>query len=405
MTASARVARQNASGAAPTDGSGAVNGLDENRLALVEAKCRAALARDPSDIHSRHVLVDLAHSAGRYDEVSELLASFATTAPEYSSLGIALHKLRRHSEAEAAHRTAVKLDPNFAPGHFNLGSVLEDLQRNADAEVEYRTALALRGDYAKAQNGLGHVLQHQGRLDQALDALRHAVKRDPRNSKYHCDLGTLLFALDRNAEALIEFQHALRLEPRSAFAHGNLGALLLRSGHPVAAEAESRTAFSLDPCQHRWLTNLGGALLSQARYSEAEEADRKALDIKPDYPTAHGNLLFAMNYRPDTTAEAIFAEYQEWDRRHARHLAPQHDHFDLDRTPGRRLRVGYVSPDFRKHAVALFAEPLLTAHDRKKVELYLYAGVAVEDIATNRFRSLADQWRNTLVARVIQSDG
>ena len=50
-----------------------------------------------------------------------------------------------------------------------------------------------------------------------------------------------------------------------------------------------------------------------------------------------------------------------------------------DRTPGRKLRVGYVSPDFRQHAVALFAEPLLAAHDRAQVELFCYAELAVED--------------------------
>ena len=70
--------------------------------------------------------------------------------------------------------------------------------------------------------------------------------------------------------------------------------------------------------------------------------------------------------------------------------------FTLDRTPGRRLRVGYVSADFRQHAVAMFAEPLLAAHDRSNVELYLYAGVAAEDAATERFRSLATTGASTL---------
>jgi protein O-GlcNAc transferase len=396
MTASGRVARQKASRAARTGEFGAVNGSDNNRPTLVEANCRAALARYPGDINSRRRLSDIAHSAGRYDEAAELLAGFATTASEYTSLGVALQKLRRRKEAETAYRTAIKLDPNFAPAHFNLGSLLQDLQRDADAEAEYRIALALRSDYAKAQNGLGHMLQRQGCLGQALDAYRNAVQQDPQDPTYHCNLGTLLFALERNPEALVEFQHALKLQPDCSLAHGNLGALLLRSGHPIASEAESRAAIALDPGQPHWLTNLAGALLSQARYGDAEEAYRKALAMKPDNPTAHGNLLFDMNYRPDITAEAISTEYQEWDRRHAKQLAPQPEHFELDRTPGRRLRVGYVSPDFRQHAVALFAEPLIAAHDRSRVELYLYAGVAVEDTATKRFRSLADQWRDTL---------
>src|ERR1700761_686078 len=122
MTASGRVARKKASRAARTGEFGAVNGSDNNRPTLVEANCRAALARYPGDINSRRILSDIAHSAGRYDEAAELLGGFATTASEYTSLGVALQKLRRRKEAETAYRTAIKLDPNFAPAHFNLGS-------------------------------------------------------------------------------------------------------------------------------------------------------------------------------------------------------------------------------------------------------------------------------------------
>ena len=118
--------------------------------------------------------------------------------------------------------------------------------------------------------------------------------------------------------------------------------------------------------------------------------------MRPDYARWHGNLLFALNYRTDLTAEAVFAEYQDWDRRHARHLATEAPPFTLDRTPGRRLRIGYVSADFRQHAVAMFAEPLLAAHDRSNVELYLYSDVPAEVATTERFRSLADHWRNTI---------
>ena len=182
---------------------------------------------------------------------------------------------------------------------------------------------------------------------------------------------------------------------------------------PVAlspAESASRAAIALAPDQHRWLTNLGVALFSQGRHAEAEECYRKALTMQPDYASGHGNLLFALNYRPDATAEAIFAEYQDWDRRHAKHLASDIPPFALDRTPGRRLRIGYVSADFRQHAVAMFAEPLLAAHDRSNVELYLYAGVPAEDTATERFRSLSDHWRSTIglcdakLAELIRAD-
>jgi tetratricopeptide (TPR) repeat protein len=152
----------------------------------------------------------------------------------------------------------------------------------------------------------------------------------------------------------------------------------------MAAEPACRAAITLAPGEYRWLTNLGVALFTQGRHQESEACYRKAMELKPDYAMGHSNLLFALGYRTDLTAEAIFAEYQEWDRRHAAPLAVASPPFDLDRTPGRRLRVGYVSADFRDHAAALFAAPLLLAHDRSQVELFLYAGVAAEDTVTAR---------------------
>ena len=124
---------------------------------------------------------------------------------------------------------------------------------------------------------------------------------------------------------------------------------------------------ALDPTNHRWLINLGVALLSQGRHAESEACYRQALALQPDHASGHGNLLFALGYRTDVTPEAIFAEYQDWNRRYAaasRVATNASSHTDT--TPNRRLRVGYVSADFRKHAVALFAEPLLAAHDHAK---------------------------------------
>ena len=69
-----------------------------------------------------------------------------------------------------------------------------------------------------------------------------------------------------------------------------------------------------------------------------------------------------------------------------------------------------MSADFRQHAVAMFAEPLFAAHDKTSFEIYLYAGVAAEDTATERFRSLSDHWRSTIglsdakLAELIRAD-
>src|SRR5262249_55613006 len=61
---------------------------------------------------------------------------------------------------------------------------------------------------------------------------------------------------------------------------------------------------------------------------------------------------------------------------------------------GRRLRIGYVSADFREHPVVSFLEPLLATHDRHRFEIFCYADVPRPDVTTRRFQDHADSWRS-----------
>ena len=211
--------------------------------------------------------------------------------------------------------------------------------------------------------------------------------------------------------AEVALRQALAIDPGDADALDTLGAVLGQSGRPIEAEGHHRTALPRAKQRHRVLSNLAIVLQTQGRHAEAEQCCREALAVRPDYTVAHANLLFSLNYRNDLTADAIFAEYRAWDRLHAAPLAPPDRAFAIDRSAGRRLRVGYVSADFRQHSVAWFAEPLLAAHDRTRIELFCYAAVATPDAVTERFRAIAEHWRNidglddAAVAELVRQDG
>jgi len=316
-------------------------------------------------------------------------------AADHSNLGALLRALGKPAEAASAYRRAIAIDPHFAAAPYNLGNLLCDTGHLDEAEAAYGAALLARPDYAEALNALGTVLQRRGKLADAAEAFRAAAQHAPRWVEPQTNLGVALLGLERYDAAQKALQKALAVDRSHASAHGNLGAVYLRAGCPIAAEAATCDAIALAPNEHRWITNLAVALQMQGRHAETETCYRHALTLRPDYASGHGNLLFALNYRDDLSAEAIFAEYRNWDASHARGLA-QDTPFTLDRTEGRRLRVGFVSPDFRQHAVALFAEPLLSAFDRGMMELFCYAEVPVEDATTARFRALADHWRPTV---------
>lgn len=328
------------------------------------------------------------------ETVLPILRRAATTAADHSNLGAVLRSAGDKAGAEAAYRQAIAVHPAFAAAHYNLGNLLAEEGKLAEAAAAYRSAADARPTYAEAWNALGTVAQRQGHLQQAEAAFRSAAQHAPQWVEARTNLGLAIFALDRLDEAERTLQEAIRLDPGHAPAHGNLGAVLMRGGCPIAAEAATRAALERAPEEHRWISNLAGALQMQGRHQEAEAEYRRALELRPDYASGHGNLLFALNYQDDVTGPQVFAEYCEWDRRHARKLREP-----TPRTPptaGRRLRVGYVSADFRQHAVALFSEPLLAAHDRNRISLYCYAEVPLEDDTTQRFRNLADEWRSTV---------
>src|SRR5262249_53974616 len=171
-------------------------------------------------------------------------------------------------------------------------------------------------------------------------------------------------------------RHALDLEPDAPEAHSNLGAALKDQGHLQLAMAE----FEL------------------------------ALAIKPDFVTPHSNLLFCLLYDDGLTPRELLAAHREWDQRHGQ-PRPRPQVYANDRSTDRRLRIGYMSGDFRQHSVAWFLEPLLAAHDRQAVEVLCYAEVRRPDLVTQRFQALTDHWRVTMglsdeaVAAKIKTDG
>jgi len=138
---------------------------------------------------------------------------------------------------------------------------------------------------------------------------------------------------------------------------------------------------------------LGCAYLKQAQWHLAIWSLRQALHYRPDMPSPRSNLLFCMNYDPEVHPDAVFAEHCEWGRLHGQ-TPPPAPHAN-DRNPDRRLRIGYVSPDFRSHALVRYFEPVLTHHDPVKVETYCYAEVAVPDDTTRRLEKIPHHWLST----------
>ena len=156
--------------------------------------------------------------------------------------------------------------------------------------------------------------------------------------------------------------------------------------------------------------NLGNVLLDRGQLNEAEIYFRRALQIKPDYSIAYSNLLFNMNYNSRHNPQDIFSEHLLFAKKFAEPLSSAISPHTNEREPNRRLRIGYCSPDFRRHPVAYFIEPVLVAHNREHFEVFCYSDSLSSDEVTRRIQEHTDQWQSIVgisdekVAELIQKD-
>ena len=188
-------------------------------------------------------------------------------------------------------------------------------------------------------------------------------------------------------------RQALLYQPRSAHAHYNLGTVLWRQGRPDEAVVSFQLALREKPDYVDAHLDLGNVYKDQGRLDEAIAAYRSGLHHKPDAAYVHSNLVQTLLYHPAYDAEAILQESRRWNEQHAQPLVNLIRAHTNNTQEERRLRVGYVSSDFRDHVDSYFTVPLFSNHDHRQFEIFCYSGVTQPDQFTERIRGYADCWR------------
>ncbi|MBL8835430.1 MAG: tetratricopeptide repeat protein [Alphaproteobacteria bacterium] len=337
------------------------------RVAEAERLCRRIIARETS-CDALQILGGIAlargDAAAAVDMLSRAIAVDPANAACHANLGAALHAAGRFEAAAQALAKAVALAPDLPEAHFNFGNLLRDAGRLDAAAIAYARALKLRPDYIEALNNIAVTLWQDGRADKAVAYAELAVSLAPRTGR-----------------SLLLLGEALRHAGRHGDAMRALGQARSRGADPIAVAR-----------------NLAGILLTQgdadgtAACVEAALADPHA-GTPADRARLHSSLLFALNYGADRSAADIARHHRAWaSAHHADHPAPAP--FANEPDPERRLRIGYVSPDFVTHSVASFIAPVLAAHDRDQVEIHCFADVPRPDAVTLALRNRSDHWHD-----------
>jgi predicted O-linked N-acetylglucosamine transferase (SPINDLY family) len=210
----------------------------------------------------------------------------------------------------------------------------------------------------------------------------------------HNSRGLGLMTERRFADAASEFRSAIALDSAHVSALNNLGNALTRLGELDDAITAYREAITLQPDLAEAHLNLAGAMKNTGDVEAALDSLRKAAGIRPDARIASA-LLYAMHLSDRVSPADLLSAHREWNEQFAVPLRSARKPLTNDRDPHRRLRIGYVSPDFTAHPVGRFMLPLLANHDRKQVEAICYSDAIRADAMTQMLRRAAHVWKET----------
>ena len=412
--------------------------------------------------------LQLGHPDRAAELIARAIARQPNTGVFHLNHAAALRALRRIDDAIAEAEKAIVLDPRVAAEGYHVAALaFADGGQPDDAIDLWRQSLAARPDHVEARLSLAALMDSLGQHYFAVaeqiaaeDASRRRVEREPDDAAARVLLGRALELGGKADEAVAEYRAATRLRPHDATVFHALGRALARLRQTDEAIAALRFAVRMNPRLADAHAALGAALLSQARAAEATEALRQALSIRPHHPEARAALADALA-RAGEVEQAVDAaraavaddpnsaaarstllrtllldwratphdlrrEHAEWDRVHGaamrsaveryaawqarvRATAPAGDAPPapppIDRNPDRPLRLGFVSPHFRRHPLAKSLIPLLEHLDRGAFSVTCYsdaaaaaaadAAAASDDDVTAEFKQLATQWRDT----------
>ena len=387
------------------------------RLPEAERVYLQVLEVDPGNAEAWHLLGLIGLQVGRHQIAAELIGKALAIQPNnveaLNNRGNALQGLGRYDEAIASYDKALALQPDNAETLYNRGLALQGLTRYEEALACYDKVLAIKPDYVDALNNRANALQKVNRYEEALANYDRALAIKPDSAEILSNRGLALRGLKRYDEALASHDRALAIKPDFAEAFRNRGdALETLNRHEEALESW-RSALALKPdlidARSRWVHGRQrvcdwSGLQEEFEALRAEVIQRQSGKVSP----FHFFVLPGTHAREHLLCARQFAEHEFGGFLSRSPLCEGYQR----REDGRKLRIGYLSADFRQHAVSNLVVEVIELHDRSRFEVLGYSYGPDDASAMRRrlqaaFDTFTDivQMPDALAARRILEDG
>ncbi len=393
----------------------AVSAMQADQNDIAERLLRSVLRRRPDHVGALNVFGMLLARLRRYDEaekhIRQAIKLNAKSDASFYNYGLILKALERPHEALEQFSRAAQIAPSVPETWNNRGTILNDLGRHREAIADYDRAIAANPNYADALFNKGNALAALKSFAEALAAYDRALAIKANLEGAWLGRGNVLSALRRFDEALEAYDRAIALKPSFAKAWHARASVFIKIDRRENALADAERALEIEPGFAEAWHVRGYALLEMNRLAEALAAFDKALAIKPNLADAISDRIFALDF----AEEAGFEGHQEarnyWWLKVGSIVAqrPQIHHCNA-RYPDRKIKLGYISADFRNHSAARSFRPLMFNHDKSQFEITCYTSSHFRDDVTADFQRGADRWRDVVnlsdeeVTALVQDD-
>jgi len=282
-------------------------------------------------------------------------------------------------------KRAIQRDPDDPGLHYELGNLLLGMGKPEDAMASYRAAMSLAPGHPQILLQLGNACSALGRYQDAVTYFQQSVQADASEMAAHYNLGNALRELGLPEKAAASYRAALRIHPRDADTHNNLGNVLRETGQLDAAIACYREALHINPALHHARAHL---LHQKQHICDWQGLDEEVAEIRRlvrEVPQAQISP-FAFLSLPGTSAAEQRRCAENWvANRYAGLIAEgQRLHDTFSKLAKKKLRIGYLSGDFRLHPLAFLATELFELHDRAAFDIYAYSYGADDQTETRK---------------------
>ena len=356
---------------------------------------RKALAARPDYAEAYNDIAFALKASGRLDEAIAHSQKAIKIRPDYAralcNMGVMLKDKGRLEDSIAAYQKAIAINPQYAEAYHNMGIALKTLGQFKEAVSCLEKALTLKPDLAGAYYVMADILQDEGKMIAAESCYLKGLSLNPGNAAVHLNLGAVYHKLNKVEKAIVCYKKAIEIDPESAAYYSNCGSAYQQLGKIKEAIVCYKKAIEIDPEFAMPYSKCGSAYINLVNFEKAAWWFKKALELEPTDSTIHSDFLFYQHYDPEIDARQLLAEAENWQQRHGNIQNVSFTPFQTDHLDD-RIRIGYVSPDFRQHSVSMFLLPLFSEHDHERFEIFCYSNVRCYDRISRRIEDLSDHW-------------